>query len=97
MIMLVEMKQLSVLDATKPPVAGGVLRKIRYAGGTAVAVAVTMAAEKGSAFRHAAVSVGRPDRVNTRPAMMKIGAPKIMAPLPDVSYHVAEAEFIGRK
>ena len=97
MIMLVEMKQLNFHDATKPPVASGVIRKIRYTGGTAVAVAVTMVAEKGPAFRHVAVSMGRPDRVDAWPAAMKVGAPKVMAPLPDVAYHVAKAEFIGRE
>ena len=95
--MVPETIQLVVSNATKAPVAGGVVGKIRDAGGTTVAVAITVVAKEGTPFGHLSLVEGCFDRILFGPTGLVVDAPSVLAPFPNVPNHVAQAEFVGWK
>ena len=95
MIMVSETIQLVVSNATKAPVAGGVVGKIRDAGRTTVAVAVTMVAKERTPFGHLSLFEVCFDRILFWATGLVVDAPSVLAPFPNVPNHVAQAEVIG--
>ena len=86
-----------IADAAETHVRGGAVRSVRRAGCDAIAIAIGVVTEIGSAFDHFGDTGRRPDWITACCGDVVTGMEPIAAPLPSVARDAKEAVSIGRK